>query len=222
MGDYEGITYSEKPNYKRKGGQVPSNHGSHLGRFIGYCFDKPYSALPGGFVCMAASKGKKILFRAYFNSMWDYSLYSIFDSLVKCLAEKPVPQPQGYIHQGNQNRDLYQRTNHRSKSFPGIDAENSHRHCNGQLKIIAGCSKGNGGCFGIICTDPFSHKKGNQEHHNKIDHQRYGNSDNIQRDLHNIFAFQGEHHKDGKKQGDQGQGTDLRNEFSWYHSLFLP
>ena len=147
MGHYEGITYITKSNYKRKGGQVPSNHGSHLGRFIGYCFDKPYSALPGGFVCMAASKGKKILFRAYFNSMWDYSLYSIFDSLVKCLAEKPTPQPERNIHQAYQNRHLRQGTNPAANASPELIPNTAIATAMASSKLLLAAVKAERGCL---------------------------------------------------------------------------
>ena len=125
------------------------------------------------------------------------------------------------MHQGDQDRDLYQWTDNSGECFPGINTKYCNRNRNSQFKIIAGSRKGNSCCFGITSTYLFPHKKGYQEHHHKIDHQWDGNPDYIKRDLYNVFPLEGEHHNDRKKQGDQGQGTDSWDEFAMVPFLVL-
>ena len=91
MGCNEGITYIEKPNLKRKGGEISSSHGFHLGYFNRYHIGEPYCTMLRGLDPIASSFREKILSRAYFSTKWDYSLYLIFAFIVKCLAEKPLP-----------------------------------------------------------------------------------------------------------------------------------
>ena len=90
MGDYKGIAYIEKPNLKRKGKEISSSHGFHLGR-LGRCFiGEPYCSLLRGLDPIASGTGKKILSRAYIGGMWACNLYFIFAFPVKYLAEKPA------------------------------------------------------------------------------------------------------------------------------------
>ena len=59
--------------------------------------------------------------------------------------------------------------------------------------------------------------KGDKEHEHKIDTQGYGDPDYIERQLNDILPFQGEHDQNGEKERNQGDGTDLGDEF-----FFIP
>src|SRR5690606_954104 len=53
----------------------------------------------------------------------------------------PVPQLQGHVHQGDQDRHLDQGADNRSESLLGGDAKDAHSNGDGQLEVVAGRSK---------------------------------------------------------------------------------
>ena len=83
-------------------------------------------------------------------------------------------KPQSNIDQTDEYRHFYQRTDNCGKSLAGIDAEDSHGHGNGQLKIIGGGCKRQGGSLLIGGLQFHGHEKTDQKHDQKIDAQRNG------------------------------------------------
>ena len=78
--------------------------------------------------------------------------------------------------------------------------------------VIARRSKGQGGRLGIGGPHLPSHVETHEEHHDEVDQERHCNSQHMQRSVNDLFALQAEHHDDRKQKGDQGDGTDLRDE----------
>ena len=74
---------------------------------------------------------------------------------------------------------------------------------------------------GIGGTNLFAHIEGHEEHDDKINKQRYGDADDIKGDFYDVFTFQREHDKNGKQQGDQGNGADFRDKLFMIPFLVL-
>jgi len=66
------------------------------------------------------------------------------DALRGFLRPRKVPflELQRYIDQADQHGNLHQRADHRGKSRPVVDPEDTDGHRDGQLKIVAGGGKG--------------------------------------------------------------------------------
>ncbi len=107
-------------------------------------------------------------------------------SLRGTLLVKPVSlQPQRNLHQQNQRRDLDQRADHRGKGRAGVEAEDRDRNRDSQLEVIARRGERERGRLRVIGTCLASHPETHKEHHHKIDQQRNGNTQHIQRKLDN-------------------------------------
>ena len=99
---------------------------------------------------------------------------------------KPVPlQPQRNLHQQNQRRDLDQRADHRGKGRAGVEAEDGHRNRDGQLEVIARRGERERGRLRVIGARLAAHPEADKEHHHKVDQQRQGDAQHIQRKLDN-------------------------------------
>jgi hypothetical protein len=120
-------------------------------------------------------------------------------------------------HEADEHRDLHQGADDRGEGLAGIEAEDGHRHGNGQFEIIAGRSEGQRGGDAVIRARLGRHEEGEKKHHQEIDDQGDGDAHHIQGELHDVFALQGEHDDNGKQQSDESDGTDLGHEF-----FFIP
>jgi hypothetical protein len=100
---------------------------------------------------------------------------------------------QGDVNETDEDRNLDEGPNHGGKSLIGADAKDSHRNSNGQLKIIARRCKRNGCSLSIVSTHFSNEKESHEPHQEKINDQRDGNPDDIQRKLNDIFSLEGEH-----------------------------
>ncbi len=58
-----------------------------------------------------------------------------------------------------------------------------------QFKVIPRSSKRNGCGFRIVIAHPFAHKEADEEHHDKVNGQWNGNTQNIQWQAHHIISF---------------------------------
>ena len=87
MGHNEGITCAEKPNLIRTGGAISISHSFHLELCNGYYFGKSDFTLLWRLVPMDKSDEEKILSRAYFCSMWLYTVCLFLEiSIIKALS----------------------------------------------------------------------------------------------------------------------------------------
>ena len=100
-----------------------------------------------------------------------------------------------------------------AKAAPELMPKTAIGHGNGQFKVIGGGGKRQGGGLFIGGLDLHGHIKGDKEHDDKINGQRDGDTDHIQRQLNDVFPFEGKHDDDGKEQSDEGDGADFGDEF---------
>src|SRR5208283_2903562 len=121
-------------------------------------------------------------------------------------------EPHRKVDEVDEHRHLDERAYHRRECLTRVDPEDRDSHRNCQLEVVGCGGKGKCGRLSIMGTHLTAHVKRDEEHDHEIDEKRNGDTNDIKRDLHNIFALEGEHHEDREKQGDKGDGTDLRDE----------
>ncbi len=126
-------------------------------------------------------------------------------------------EPQGHIYHADQDRHFHQRADDCGKCHTRINAEYGYSHGNGKFKIVGrrGKTQGCGLFIGRTCL--HGQIKGYEKHDDKVDAERYGHANHIQRKRDNILALERKHHQDRKQQGDECNWADLRNEF-----FFIP
>ena len=91
-----------------------------------------------------------------------------------------LPEPQGHVHQADEHRHLHQGADDRGKGLTRLEAEDCHRHRDGQLKIVAGRGKRQGGGNAITRPGLGRHIKSDEKHHHEIDDQGNGDPDHVQ------------------------------------------
>ncbi|AGF77104.1 hypothetical protein UWK_00523 [Desulfocapsa sulfexigens DSM 10523] len=122
-------------------------------------------------------------------------------------------EPEGNVDQGDQYRNLHQRSDNRCKGLAGIDTEYGDGHGDGELEVVGGSRKRKGGGLLVCGSHLHGHEKGNQKHDQEIDGQRDRNSNNVKGQLNNIFTLQRKHDDDGEKEKHQGKGADHGDQF---------
>ncbi|MNV42290.1 hypothetical protein D3C71_1339590 [compost metagenome] len=113
---------------------------------------------------------------------------------------------QGHVDQGNQHGHFNQGAYHTGEGLIRAQPEHGDGDRNGQLEVIAGRSKGDGGVLVIGNAQLLAHQEAGEEHQHKVDHQGHGDPQHIHGQLDYHLPLEAEHQHYGGQQGDQSDG----------------
>src|SRR5208337_5672804 len=85
---------------------------------------------------------------------------------------------------------------------------------NREFKVVRGRSERKRRRLRVVRSKFFPHIKRQQEHHNEVDQQRHGDSQDIQREPNDVSALEREHHHNREQQGDQRERADSGDEIT--------
>lgn len=120
---------------------------------------------------------------------------------------------QSHVDQGDEHRHFDQGADNCGKGLTGVDTENRNGYGNGQFKVVGSGRKAQRG--GLFVGRPSLGRKaeGDQEHGQKVDAKRNGDTHHVHGKLHDVFTLERKHDQNGEKEKDQGKGADTRQQF---------
>ncbi len=80
-------------------------------------------------------------------------------------------------------------------------------------KLLLAAVKESVAVLRVVCPRLPAHVEADQEHDQKVDQQRHGDHQHVQRFPDNLLALEAEHDENREQQGDERKRADLRNEF---------